>query len=84
MVIEVAGVGQSRMNLKLNSFPIDKIEQSHKTELDGHLLLLNRKEIEDLLMQDRRLHSVEFDLVHPVRGSRFSENLSNGDMPAKI
>jgi glycine reductase len=70
MAVEAAGVGQSRMNLKLNSFPIDKIEESHKTELDGNLLLLNRKEIEDLLMQDRRLHSVGIDLVHPGESCR--------------
>ena len=58
------------MKLTLNYFPVDEIEESQKTELDGRRLLVKKKEIEDLLLQDRRLRSVGIDLVHPGESCR--------------
>ncbi|MBI2880177.1 MAG: beta-aspartyl-peptidase [Candidatus Tectomicrobia bacterium] len=58
------------MKLTLNSFPVDEIAESRRTGLDGRRLLLNRRELRDLLLRDGRLGSVEIDLVRPGESCR--------------
>ncbi|MFQ5693936.1 MAG: glycine/sarcosine/betaine reductase component B subunit [Nitrospinota bacterium] len=58
------------MKLTLNSFPVDRIEDAQKTELDGRRLLVNRHELRDLLLENTRLRSVEIDLAHPGESCR--------------
>ena len=58
------------MKLTLNSFPVDEVEDSRKTALDGRRLRVNRAEMRDLLLEDERLISAAIDFAHPGESCR--------------
>ena len=58
------------MKLTLHSYPVERIEDSPRTELDGRGLLLDREELKDLLGRDERFRSVEIDLARPGESCR--------------
>ena len=72
------------MKLTLNSFPVDGIEDSRKTALDGRRLLVNREEMRDLLLEDERLISAAIDFAHPGESCRIINILDIFEPRVKI
>jgi glycine reductase len=58
------------LKLTLNDFPVESLEDSSVTELDGRRLLVNREDLRGHLLEDGRLQSVDIDLVHPGESCR--------------
>ena len=53
------------MRLELHIIRIQDIRFGTKTRVDNGVLTINRKELQDLLEEDRRLNKVDIEIAHP-------------------
>ena len=53
------------MRLEIESIDIEDIRTDSKTYAQDHVLYINPKEVEELILKDNRIGSVDIDLVYP-------------------
>jgi len=53
------------MKLQIESIDIEEIKIGTKISVHDHILYLDPKEIEELILQDERIESAEIDVAHP-------------------
>ena len=53
------------MRLELDILNIKDVQFAEKTALSGGVLSINRRELQGLLQEDRRLSRVDIELAHP-------------------
>jgi glycine reductase len=53
------------VKLTTRLFPIERLEESGRTLLNGRVLCVSRKELETLILQDERFRSVQVDFSRP-------------------
>ena len=58
------------MKLELHKIAIQKLSFGDATKVEKGTLTINKKELEALLLDDKRLASVSFDLAHPGDSTR--------------
>jgi hypothetical protein len=63
------------MRLTLALHPVSDLQTGHETRLDGSTLHVAEQELRDLLLDDSRLDSVEFEVVRPGEHCRIGNVL---------
>jgi glycine reductase len=58
------------MNLELEIINIKDVQFAEKTAISNEVLLINRRELQELLQQDKRFSSVDIELAHPGESCR--------------
>lgn len=58
------------MKLELHKISINKLEWGPRTGVSGHVLSINKEELQALLLQDARLKGVGVELAHPAESIR--------------
>ena len=58
------------MKLELHKITVGKIDFGGATQVQNGLLTVCREELRALLLEDKRLAGVEFDLAHPGENTR--------------
>lgn len=72
------------MRLDLNILEIKDVRLGEKTGISGGVLSLNRKELQGLLEEDKRLGKVDIELAHPGESCRILQVLDVIEPRAKI
>src|SRR3990172_7904214 len=62
---DLTSKGEVAMRLELDILNIKDVQFAEKTSLSGGVLSINRRELQGLLQEDRRLSRVEIELAHP-------------------
>ncbi len=63
------------MRLEMDRFDVEKAEFGPRTALKDHVLSIDRDEVIELLAQDRRLASVDIEIIHPGERVRIANIL---------
>lgn len=53
------------MRLEIESVDIEDIQAGSKTYAHNHVMYINPREVEELILKDRRIRSVDINLVNP-------------------